>query len=208
MLGQLSQTVVHLHHRPAQGVGGPLRFSHDGGQQVRHALVKVQFQALGVNQDQLHFLRRGLHQDGNYDGIDGHALAGAGGAGNQQVGHLRQFANANFAGDVFSEAQTQPRGRTHELARLHQFAQVNDLAPQVGHFNAHRGFARDAIDHDRLRLHGQAQVVNQIRNAAVLDAGFRLEFECGDHRAGVNLRYVSGDAEFEKFGGQPGGAFL
>ena len=72
------------------------------------------------------------------------------------------------------------------------------LAAQVGNFNAHRGFSGDAIDDDRLRLHGKAQIIHQVGNAAVFDACFRLEFKRGHHRAGINLRDASGDAEFQK----------
>jgi len=43
------------------------------------------------------------------------------------------------------------------------------------------------FDQNALRLESQAEVVDEIGNAAVLDAGFRLEFKRSNHRAGIDL---------------------
>ena len=46
-----------------------------------------------------------------------------------------------------------------------------------------RRLARNALDQDGFGLQSQAEVFGQIRDPAVLDAGFRLEFESSDYRA-------------------------
>ena len=43
------------------------------------------------------------------------------------------------------------------------------------------------FDQDRFGLQAEAEILGQRRNAAVLDARFRLEFEGRDHGAGVDL---------------------
>ena len=55
--------------------------------------------------------------------------------------------------------------------------------------------SRQSIDAHRLRLEGQAQIVNQVGDTAVLDSGFRLEFIGGDDRAGMNMQDLPVDAE-------------
>ena len=72
------QAALHLAHGIPQSVGGQLGFGDDRHIEMGYAFIDAQFQALGVNQDQPHLLRRGFVEDGHDHGIDSHALAGAG----------------------------------------------------------------------------------------------------------------------------------
>ena len=74
-------------------------------------------------------------------------------------------------------------------------AQPDDFALAVRHLDADRGLARDALDQDALGLERQAEVLGELGDAAVLDAGFGLELEGGDHRAGIDLRHLPMDVE-------------
>ena len=85
---------------------------------------------------------------------------------------------------------------------------MNGFAVMVRHLDAHRGLARNAVDQDGLGAHRQAEVIHEIGDAAVLDAGFGLELVGGDDRTGVNLRNRSGHSKLAEFHGQAGGAIL
>ena len=124
------------------------------------------------------------------------------------MGHLGEVADLHFPGNVFAEAYRQPGRRGAKLARLDQLAQVNDLAVEVGDLDAHGRFAGDALDQDGLGFHRQAKVVDQVGDAAVLDARFRLELERGDHRTGVYLRDRAGDAKLGELIRQSRGPFF
>ena len=65
----------------------------------------------------------------------------------------------------------------------------------VRHLNADRGLSRHALDQNALGAQRQAQVVTQAGDAAVLDAGFGLELERRDHRAGIDLHHLPADVE-------------
>ena len=74
---------------------------------MRHALVVAQFQALGIHQDQSHLIGRRLIQDGHDHGIDGHALARASRACDQQVRHAGEIGGNDTAVDVLAQGQRQ-----------------------------------------------------------------------------------------------------
>ena len=54
------------------------------------------------------------------------------------------------------------------------------------------GLPGDALDQDRFGLQAEAQILGERGDAAVLDAGFRLELERGDDRAGIDLDHRAG----------------
>ena len=57
-----------------------------------------------------------------------------------------------------------------ELLRLQNLAQADHFAPRVGHFDADRRLAGNALDQNRFGLQAQAQIFVQRGDAAVLDA--------------------------------------
>src|SRR5271163_5092071 len=95
-----------------------------------------------------------------------------------------------------------------EFRRLDYVAQGDGFAMDVGNFDAYRGFAGDAFDQDGFGLERQAEIVAQVGDAAVFDAGFGLEFESGDDRAGIDLGDVAADVEFHALGFDGAGAFF
>ena len=54
-----------------------------------------------------------------------------------------------------------------ELVGLEDLAQADHLAPGVGHLDADRGLAGDALDEDRLGLQAEAEVFGQRGDAAI-----------------------------------------
>ena len=195
VFGQQAQAALHFEHGVAQRVGGLLGIGDDGREQVRNALVHAQFDALGVHHDHAHFVGRGLVEDRHDHGVDHDALARAGGAGDQQVRHGFERGHADAAVDVLAQRDGQARVRLRELVGFEHLAQRDQLAPRVGHFDAHGGLAGNALDQDRFGLQAQAQIFGEGGDAAVLDAGLGLELEGGDHRAGVDLHHVAQHVE-------------
>ena len=193
--GQQLQPALHLAHRVAQRVRRQLRLGDDGRVQVRHAFVVAQLQPLRVDQDQAHLVGRRLVQDGHDEGVDGHALARAGGARDQQVRHGVEVGGDDAAVDVLAHGQRELRLRAEKFLRLDDLAQPDGLALMVGHLDADRRLAGHALDQDALGAQGQAEVVAQAGDAAVLDAGLGLELEGGDDGAGIDLHHLAADVE-------------
>ena len=129
------------------------------------------------------------------EGVDGHALARAGRAGDQQVRHGVQLGGHDAAVDVLAHGQRDLRLRAEELLRLDHLAQPDGFALVVRHLDADRGLARHALDENAFGAQRQAEIVAQAGDAAVLDAGFGLELEGRDHRAGIDLHHLAAHVE-------------
>ncbi len=169
---------------------------------MRNAFVVAQFQPLRVDQNQAHLIGSRLVQNRHDHGVDGHALACARRAGNQQVRHSRQVGGDDAAVDVFAHGDRHLRLRSHELLRLDVLAQPDDFALAVRHLNADRAFARHALDQNALGFQREAKIVAKIGDAAVLDAGFGLELERRDDRSGIDLRDLAVNLELGVFFGE------
>src|SRR5436190_1894884 len=81
-------------------VGGHPRRGDDLCEQVRDALVVVELDLRGVDEDQADLVRRGAQQDRPEHRVDRAALAGAGRAGHQEVRHLGEVGADGPARDV------------------------------------------------------------------------------------------------------------
>jgi hypothetical protein len=75
---------------------------------VRDAVVDAEFQHLRVDHDEAALIRRQAIEDRQDHGVDADRLARAGGAGDQQVGHLGQVGDVGLAADGLAQAM----GRT------------------------------------------------------------------------------------------------
>ena len=95
-----------------------------------------------------------------------------------------------------------------KLRALHHLAQPDGFALFVGNLDADGGFSGHALDQDALGAHGEAEVVLQVDDAAVLDARLGLELEGGDDRAGIDLHHRAQDAELFALLGQGQGQLL
>ena len=175
---------------------------------MRDVFIKTQLEPFRVDQHQLHFVGAGFEQDGHHERVDEDAFASARGAGDKQVRHGRQFRHANPPVQVAPHCQRQLARRLDELRRFDDFAQRDGLASVVWHFDADGGFAGNSLNEDGFGLQSQAQIFGQCDNAAVLDAGFRLEFECRDNRARVDLRHAPLHVKFLAFCFNRAGALL
>ena len=169
---------------------------------MRHAFVVAQLQPLGIDQDQPHLVGRRLVEDRHDEGVDGHALARAGRAGNEQVRHGVQVGGDDAAVDVFAQRQRELRLGAEKFLRLDHLAQPDGFALVVRHLDADGRLAGHALDEDALGAQRQAEIVAQAGDAAVLDAGFGLELEGRDHRAGIDLHDLAAHVELAALFGQ------
>ena len=78
---------LHLRDGPRKRACRLLGFGDDRDVEVRHAVEQVEFDALGVDEDEPDLGRRGAHQDAHEDAVDGDRLARARRAADQQVRH-------------------------------------------------------------------------------------------------------------------------
>ena len=101
----------------------------------------VELDLLGVDQHEPHLVRGGAQQDRGEHRVDARRLAGAGGAGDEQVGHLRQVGADRPAGDVLAEPDGQRRPVLGRL--LEDVAEVDDPPPGVRDLDPDRLLAGD-----------------------------------------------------------------
>ena len=83
--------------------------------------------------------------------------------------------------------------------RLEQLAHRDLLAVRIGDLDPDGGLAGDAVDEHGLGLHGEAEVIGEPRDLAVLHAGVGFELVGRDDRAGVNLHDRALDRELAAF---------
>jgi len=71
---------------------------------------------------------------------------------NQQVRHRSQIRHANPPVQIAAHRQRQLARGAHKLLRFQNLPERNRLPVDVRHFNANRGFSRNAFDQNRFRL--------------------------------------------------------
>jgi hypothetical protein len=96
---------LHLAHDPFEGEHGLLRIGDDRGEEVGDALVDREFEHLRVDHDEAALLGRQLEHEREDHRVDADRLARAGGAGDEQVGHLAEIADHRLAFDRLAECE-------------------------------------------------------------------------------------------------------
>ena len=95
-----------------------------------------------------------------------------------------------------------------EILRGEQLAQIDGLALGVGQLDADGVLAGDDGDAAGDGAHRAGDVVGQADDARRLDAGRRLEFVKGDHRAGADVDDLAADAEIVEHAFQQAGVLF
>ena len=163
---------------------------------MRNIPVHTEFDLFGIDQDQLDLLRRCLVEDTQNDAVDAHRLTGAGGTGDQQVGHLVDIEYDGTPGHLTAEAGGDAALGIPEFRRLQQVAQVNDGGIVVRHLDTDRRFAGDGrLDaHARLgKVHGN--VVYQIGNGTHTHTCLRFDLIPRDGRSAGAGHTLDADLE-------------
>ena len=84
-------------------------------------------------------------------------FAGARGAGNQQVRHLRQVGGADAADQVFAKRHGELRGRMAEFGRFDDVAQGDCFAASIRNFDARRWIFRECARSGLIRRAGRGK---------------------------------------------------
>ena len=123
-------------------------------------------------------------------------LARAGGAGDQQVRHLREIRAHRRAADVLAERERQRRCHVVVRLRLDDLAERDDLALLVRDLQTHDRLAGNHF-HDAHADGGQRarEILGEAGDLAHLDAGRRTHLEARDHRARLHGHDFHLDAE-------------
>ncbi|GJE71604.1 hypothetical protein CHKEEEPN_3151 [Methylorubrum podarium] len=162
---------------------------------MRDAVVDRQLQHLRVDHDEAALFRLQPVEQRQDHGVDGHRLARAGGAGDQEVRHAGEVGDDRLAADVFSKAQGELVLGLDEIDRGQELAQVHGLAHRVRQLDADHVAAGDDGDAGGDGGHRAGDVVRQADDAARLGAGGRLQLVQGHDRAGAHGQNVAAHAK-------------
>ncbi|OPZ99076.1 MAG: hypothetical protein BWY72_00518 [Bacteroidetes bacterium ADurb.Bin416] len=185
------QEVVTVVHFPSEGVEGLDDFGEVGddgfaviGQFGQEMLlnggVDVEFDHLGVDEDEFELGRVFLVQQGGDHGVETHRFALTGGAGNQHVGHLAEVDGEDLVGDGAPQGHGKFVLAFLELLGAQHAAHGNNLGVTVGHFNPDGALARyGGDDADAQGGQTQGDVVFQTLDPGNTDTGFRDDFVQG-----------------------------
>ena len=154
--------LLHFAQQPLERRRHLLRLGQHRDEHVGQRVEDLQLDDLRVHHDEPHVVRALGVEDGGDDGIDADRFAGAGGAGDQQMGHLRQVRDERLAGNVLAERDRQLRPRRAPVLALDDFAQADRRGLLVRHLDADRRLARDrSEDAHGLRPHAQGDILVQ-----------------------------------------------
>ena len=143
VLGEEVVPVLHLLDRPREGVRSLLRIDHDGGQEVRQAVVVPELDPLRVDQDHADLVRGGTEQDRGDERVDARRLAGAGGTRDEHVRHVGQVDHDGAARDVTTERHIERVAGVAGLVGGQDVAQRDELALVVRHLDPDGRLAGD-----------------------------------------------------------------
>ena len=114
----------------------------------------------------------------------------------KQVRQRREVDGHRVAGDVFAKVDRDLHLLGLAVRFLDHFAEADELAVFVRHFDADGVLAGDrGDDADARHAEGDGQVVGQARDLRQAQAGFQLDFVLGDDRAGFDFHDADVEAE-------------
>ena len=208
---ELSEQIVamrHLLHCPVQSAACLSGVGDNRNHKVRDSVVNTQFHNLRVNHDDAQILRLVLVQEADDHRVDADGFAGAGGASDQKVRHLRNVGNDDPSGDILTYGKGNLALVALELLRLDERAEQYSGAFRVRNLDAYRGFAGDRrFDSDVGSGQVQFDIIFQIGDTADLDALLGSELVAGNARAAADVGNLNVDTEalqraFEFCGGR------
>ena len=182
------EPTFHFSHRPLQGACRLFGVADHGNEQMRQTVIDIQLHLFGVNEDQLHLVRRRLIQKADDHGVDTHRFTHTGSAGNQQMRHLRDIQIHRRARHVLAQRDRDAACRLRKLRIFNEAAQIHGLHRAVRHLDAHRLLARDGcFDAHARGRQIQGNIVHQIQDGAHADALLGRQLITGDGRSARHI---------------------
>ena len=130
---------LHLRHCPLQGTGGLFRICDHRDQQMGNPIVDTQLHHLRIDHNQAHLVRGGPIEQRHDNAVHTDRLTGAGGTGNQQMGHLGNIADNVVAANILTGRKGQRRGIFAECLRTQHLPDGDAGGDAVGHLNTDDG---------------------------------------------------------------------
>ena len=192
---QLIAFIHHLHDDLQRTVGlFPVR--DDRCQQMRYLVVRGKFYFLRIDQQHLHLIRSGTHQDRADDRIDAHGFSAAGGTGYQQMRHLVELAINGIAHQIHSQTEQQTPVRHALRDRTHHLLEVHRRLLFIRNLDADRALAGNRrFDADVLRRQRHLNVILQIADLIDSHAKIRPHLKLRDARTDVRAHQRRLDPE-------------
>ena len=187
--------LFHLVDDPLEDVARLFGIGDDGRQKVGDVLVDTELDPLRVDQDHLHFVRRGLEQDGTDQAVEKDGLAASGRARDEEMRHAREIADVGGAVDRFTQDHGESGRARLKLFGFQNLPQADRLPFRIRDLDPDRRLPGDAIDAYGFGLERETEIFGKRRDLAVLDSGVRFELERRHDGAGVDLLDVSLDGE-------------
>ncbi len=194
-LGHFLVALFHFAHGPFQRDDGFPRIGDDRREQMRDAVIDGKLQHLRVDQDQPAFFRAVMIEQRQDHRVDRDRLAGAGGAGDQQMWHPCEIRDHRLAADGLAETKRQARRALGEFLGGELLAQHDFFALRVRKLDADGVPAGHHRDARRDRAHGAGDIVGKTDHARGFDAGRGFQLIQRHHRAGPGIHDLALDAE-------------
>ena len=158
---------------------------------MRQGIVHLHFDDFRVDHNEAQVVRRGLEKQRENYGVYADALAAAGGARNQRVGHFCEVEDDGNARDVLAERDGNFRAALVPFARFYDVAHAHHAPVLVGNLNADRALPRNRGDNaDFLGADSESYVVFKARDSVEPDT-----------RCGTNLITRNNGARGSLYGG-------
>ena len=139
---------------------------------MRYAVVDRQFDALGIDHQELHLVGRRAHEQRCNDGVQANRFSGTGRAGNEEMRHSAKIAENRTAGDIFTERHPERRNLSAIGKRFENLANRDDRNGLVGTSMPMADLPESCFNAHRSRRQGQREIVGKRCDARNLDAAF------------------------------------
>ena len=158
-LGHVAVPFFHLDDDPAKSEENFFGFGDDGNDEVRQAIVDLEFDDFGIDEDEAEIVWAEAVEKAKEKRINADRFSGAGGAGDEGVGEVGQIIDERGAVDVLAEGDGQVGGGGVPLGTLDQVAQEDFNFGGVGDLDRHGVATGDGgEDVDALGFHRAGEI--------------------------------------------------
>ena len=153
---------IHLARHFEQSARREFRIGDRGLDEMRDAVVDRKFDALGIDEEHLHFIRRRTHEERCDNAVEADALPTPRRACHEQMRHLTEIAENGAARNIFAQGHVERRDGSAIGQGLKDLADRDDRRDGIGHLDADRRFAGDRrFDAHRRRCEREGDIVGE-----------------------------------------------
>ena len=189
----------HFANRPFHGRESFVGLGDDRGEKMRNVLVLRHFYLFRVNDNKLHVGGSITIKKRANKSIGHNGFTGAGGTGDEEVGHFSEVSNNSATRDVFTYGESERVGGFFPFVGLDNAAHTNIGRASVRNFDANRastwnrGFDTNLIDGE---IKGELFVASE--NFGEIDASRRTHGVLSDAGADIGAFHFNFNTELRK----------